>query len=72
MRDETVTLYTDGITEARGGDELFGERRLHELIAASPHDVYEITERITQEALDFQDGVASDDIAVITFASLEG
>jgi sigma-B regulation protein RsbU (phosphoserine phosphatase) len=69
LRDETVTLYTDGITEARGAEGMYGERGLQELIARLPHEVAALTDGVTQAALAFQDGVASDDIAVVTFAA---
>lgn len=70
LGDETITFYTDGVTEARrtGQAVMFGENRLLELIAGLPHDPREITDRITQSVLDFQDGLASDDIAIVTLA----
>lgn len=69
LRDETVTLYTDGVTEARSGKGLFGEQRLIELLSQLPHDPLAITESIAQAALTWQSGDASDDIAIVTFAS---
>lgn len=69
LRDETLTLYTDGVTEARGEDGLFGESRLERLIAGGPHDPRAITDAITEEVLRYQRGVAADDIAVVTLAA---
>jgi sigma-B regulation protein RsbU (phosphoserine phosphatase) len=64
---ETVTLYTDGVTEARYDRRVYGEPRLMELIEALPHDPDALTEGIADAVLDYQHGDASDDIAIITF-----
>jgi phosphoserine phosphatase RsbU/P len=69
LQNETITLYTDGVTEARGDDGWFGESRLHDLIAKADHDPQVITEEIARQALRYQGGVASDDIAIVTFAA---
>lgn len=67
--DETITLYTDGVTEARGRDGLFGEARLHRLLHDLPGDPDALTRGVAHEALAFQTGVASDDIAIVAFAA---
>ncbi|GAB6899575.1 hypothetical protein JCM9957A_26650 [Kineosporia succinea] len=36
---DVLLAYTDGVTEARVGEEQFGEKRLAEVLAAVPHDV---------------------------------
>ncbi|GAB3785846.1 PP2C family protein-serine/threonine phosphatase [Nocardioides ungokensis] len=64
----TVTLYTDGVTEARGADGLYGEERLNDLIGNLPSDSRGLTEGIARDALDYQGGNASDDIAIVTFS----
>jgi sigma-B regulation protein RsbU (phosphoserine phosphatase) len=69
LTDETVTLYTDGVTEARSDHGLFGEQRLIELLAQLPHHAQAITESIADAALTWQSGNASDDIAIVTFAA---
>ncbi|GAA5152570.1 SpoIIE family protein phosphatase [Nocardioides marinquilinus] len=69
LADEVVTFYTDGVTEAHRGGELFGEAALGELIASAPHDPREVTARVADAVLTFQGGDASDDIAVISFAA---
>jgi phosphoserine phosphatase RsbU/P len=69
LTDETLTLYTDGVTEARGPSGVYGEERLLDLLRALPHDPRSITDGVTRTALAHQDGNASDDIAVVTFAS---
>lgn len=61
----TVLLYTDGVTEGRRGDELYGDLRLREVAhrhAATPHA---LTEGVLADVLDFQDGRARDDIALV-------
>lgn len=68
LSNETVTLYTDGVTEARSSEGLYGEQRLVELLARLPHDPLAITQSIAKAALAWQSGDASDDIAIVTFA----
>ena len=68
---ETVTLYTDGVTDAREGGEFFGEQRLRALIGSSRHDPTSITDGIASTVLRYQGGDASDDIAVVTFQGAE-
>jgi serine phosphatase RsbU (regulator of sigma subunit) len=63
---ETVVLYTDGVTEARRGEEFFGQERLEQVLPSLTHaPAAEVAERIATVAVDFQDGHARDDIAVI-------
>ena len=61
---EQLVLYTDGVTEARGPDERFGEERLRASLfsAAGPRDVV----RAVEGALDsFIAGEPEDDAAVL-------
>lgn len=69
---ETITLYTDGVTEARSGRRQYGESRLSRLISSLPHDPAQITEGIATAVLDYQHGHASDDIAIVTIQALDG
>jgi phosphoserine phosphatase RsbU/P len=73
-RDVTVDLrsgdalvcYTDGVTEGRGPEGLFGDRRLAETIAAAAgEDADGIADRLTETVLDFQGGTTQDDLAVL-------
>ena len=72
LQDESITFYTDGVTEAGGRDDLFGETRLRELLRELPHDPAVIAEQIAHEAVRHQGGTAVDDIAVVSFAALHG
>jgi sigma-B regulation protein RsbU (phosphoserine phosphatase) len=70
LGDETVTLFTDGVTEARSKTgELFGDDRLGELLAGLPGDPHIIVEHVVEASLSWQSDNASDDIAVISFAA---
>lgn len=64
---ESLVLFTDGVIEARRGEELYGEQRLHALV----HDrraagAQELADAITADAVAFQGGERTrDDIAVV-------
>ena len=60
-----LVLYTDGITEARGREQMFGEARLVEAIGRHK-DAADLSAAIVDEALAFQGGNPSDDIVVVT------
>ena len=61
---DLLVLYTDGVTEGRRGRQFFGEERLH-LSALAHHGARSPAERILGDVLDFQEGRARDDIAVV-------
>ena len=69
LQDEIITFYTDGVTEARGTQGMYGETRLRELVAGLPHDPHAITEAISRDVVGYQDGALSDDVAIVTFAT---
>ncbi|HYO39450.1 MAG TPA: SpoIIE family protein phosphatase [Nocardioidaceae bacterium] len=61
---DVLVLYTDGVTEGRRGREFFGDERLRRSVqqhADSPLPA----ESILADVLDFQEGSARDDIAVV-------
>jgi sigma-B regulation protein RsbU (phosphoserine phosphatase) len=63
---DVVLLYTDGVTEARHGDEFFGDDRLAAtLTALRGEDAATIAERLGDEVVDFQDGLPRDDVALV-------
>lgn len=67
-RDQTVVLYTDGVTEARRGAEIYGESRLRRVVSSATSSPRAITEAVLTDVLRFQHDDARDDIAVIAFA----
>ncbi len=62
---DTLVLYTDGITEARGGHERFGEGRLREVLGGVAASAEEVAARIDAAVTDFTAGSRSDDMAVL-------
>jgi serine phosphatase RsbU (regulator of sigma subunit) len=63
---DTVVLYTDGVTEARGVDDMFGEERLRRLlttVAGLPAQA--IVESIAVAVHDHLGDRRHDDIAVV-------
>jgi len=64
--DEVLFLYTDGLIEARRGDELFGEERLFEQLAGMKYRTpAEMIRLVIEEVLGFADGRLNDDLAVL-------
>jgi len=64
--DDALVCFTDGVTEGRGPEGMFGDRRLGEVLAGSAGMAAEaIAERVTQAALEFQGGVTQDDLALL-------
>jgi serine phosphatase RsbU (regulator of sigma subunit) len=63
---ETLLLYTDGITEARVGNEMLGPERLIEMFAdCRGMPAQSVTERVEQFVLEFLDGRPHDDLAIV-------
>jgi sigma-B regulation protein RsbU (phosphoserine phosphatase) len=63
---ESLVLYTDGVIEARRGDELYGEDRLRDLIDANRGlDAHALADAIASDAVRFQGEDTRDDIAVL-------
>ena len=63
---DSLLLYTDGVTEARGSQGFYGPARLEALLASlagAPADI--IADRILAAVSDFQDGRMRDDVAVL-------
>jgi PAS domain S-box-containing protein len=63
---DALVLYTDGVTEARRGETLFGTGRLLELLAGCTDlDADAIAQRIIEAVDAFQEGGRRDDVAII-------
>ena len=66
---DALLLYTDGVTEARRGSELFGEDRLIESIRhLQPTTAQELPKAVFAEVLQFTGGQLSDDVAIVSVA----
>jgi serine phosphatase RsbU (regulator of sigma subunit)/DNA-binding NarL/FixJ family response regulator len=63
---DALVFYTDGVTEARGGADFFGNKRLAALIGTCAGlDAESMAKRIEHTVVDFQAGRPRDDIAVL-------
>jgi serine phosphatase RsbU (regulator of sigma subunit) len=73
---DTCVLYTDGITEARGGEggeELFGSERLRAVLADCAGAAVEtIAARVDQAVQRWSGGDSRDDIALLAIQSAPG
>jgi serine phosphatase RsbU (regulator of sigma subunit) len=63
---DLVVLYTDGLSEARAGGQLFGEERIAGIIRRDPgHDVDTLCKMLLEAARDFAAAPLSDDVAIL-------
>jgi sigma-B regulation protein RsbU (phosphoserine phosphatase) len=64
---DALVLYTDGISEARRGDEFFAAVRIEALITelAAEGSAADIATGLADAAISFQGGASRDDIAVV-------
>ncbi len=64
---DSVVAYTDGVTEARQGDEFFGEDRLHDSLGRARDDqsAVDVADGVVGEVVRYQHNYTRDDIAVL-------
>jgi sigma-B regulation protein RsbU (phosphoserine phosphatase) len=64
---DVLVLYTDGVTEGRSGDDLFGEVRLEQSLRTHGPSASAIVDGLVEDVVAFQAGVPRDDVAVLVF-----
>ena len=70
-RNDSLVLYTDGITEARHDGELFGEARVIESLASSSRAKPDkLLKQLVRDVLAFSDGALRDDAALLAVRSV--
>jgi GAF domain-containing protein len=62
---DTLVLYTDGVTDARRGSDVFGRERLSECLRAGSPEPAEVLSRLQAGVSRFQRGQARDDMTVL-------
>jgi phosphoserine phosphatase RsbU/P len=63
---DVLLLYTDGLSEARAGDQLFGEERIAQLLRRDPgEDLASLCKSLLEAARDFALAPLTDDIAIL-------
>jgi serine phosphatase RsbU (regulator of sigma subunit) len=63
---DALVVFTDGVTEGRGSEGMFGDERLEALLEASAGlDAGGLVDRIVEAAVEFQGGRSQDDLAVL-------
>lgn len=72
VRGQTLLLYTDGVPEARRGNEFFGEERLVDVISEDAGSAEGLVTAALSAVLDFQSGNARDDVALVGVRVREG
>ena len=68
--DDVLVLYTDGVVDAEGEGERFGERRLRDALAGA-RDANEAVRLINRELSEFEVGEQSDDTAVLAVSRVQ-
>jgi serine phosphatase RsbU (regulator of sigma subunit) len=65
-KDSILLLYTDGVTEARRGNELYGESRLEAaLLEEREGEISDLPARLLARVTDFSGGLLQDDVAML-------
>jgi sigma-B regulation protein RsbU (phosphoserine phosphatase) len=67
---DVLVLYTDGVTDATGAEDRYGEERLRAALAHS-RDAEDALRRIADGLADFETGEQSDDTAALALARSE-
>ncbi|MEJ7585708.1 MAG: PP2C family protein-serine/threonine phosphatase [Acidimicrobiales bacterium] len=68
---DLLLLYTDGLTEARDGDQFFGEERVANSIRRDPGvDPEVLCKSLMEAARDFASGPLTDDLAILALRRL--
>jgi PAS domain S-box-containing protein len=67
---DVLVLYTDGVTDASGAEDRFGEDRLRAALAES-RDAEDALRRIADGLADFEEGEQADDTAALAIARTE-
>jgi serine phosphatase RsbU (regulator of sigma subunit) len=63
---DALVAFTDGVTEGRGAEGMFGDERLVQLLRASAGEAAAaLVDRIVDAAVEFQGGRSQDDLAVL-------
>lgn len=63
---DVLLLYTDGLTEARSGEQLFGEDRVAQILRRDPgQDAETLCKTLLEAASDFATTPLSDDVALL-------
>jgi serine phosphatase RsbU (regulator of sigma subunit) len=70
---DTMVLYTDGVTEAPRYGAFFGEAGIARVLGAcAGQTAQRVADAVVAAALDFQGGLARDDIAVVVIGEPPG
>ncbi len=65
---DLLLLHTDGSSEARSGADFFGDDRLQESARRHARTPELVVNGVLSDVLEFQDGIASDDIALVAIS----
>ena len=69
--NDTLVMFTDGVTEARDEDEFFDKTRLAAFFARQAGvSADEVACNLLADALEFQHGFSRDDIAIVTLQAI--
>ena len=69
--DDTLVLYTDGVIEARLDGQLFGEKRLEDILKGERVSPERLPKLILDQVLSFSQGTLQDDVAMLALSLSE-
>jgi sigma-B regulation protein RsbU (phosphoserine phosphatase) len=69
---DVLTMFTDGVTEARRNRELYGDQRLHACVQRSGPSAAAVVEAVLDDVVAFQRGSLRDDVALVSLRVLDG
>ena len=64
--NDVLTLFTDGVTEARRHHEMYGDARLRENVERHATSAAAVVDGLLEDVVDFQQGEVRDDIAIVS------
>ncbi len=67
---DSLVLFTDGLTEARNGDDEFGTDRVSTLLATNDSALQPMLDHLVEAAQEHSHGVLNDDLALLVLKAL--
>ena len=67
---DVLTLFTDGVTEARRNREMYGEARLRSCLERHSGSAATVVDALLEDVVEFQRDQLRDDVAIVSLRVL--